>query len=156
MPNHLYGANWTEDRIDLLTRLWTSGLSCSEVAKEMGYITRNAVIGKVHRLGLTREGSTRIAKPRIPGIPRQPKIRIPKVKAPDLSFVLSLPDVFPLHIPFDLLDRKTCHWPYGDGPFTFCGCEVLDGPYCYPHKLQSIGKGTASERSAARVLERAA
>lgn len=43
---------WTEDRVDLLRRLWIDGLSASQIAAELGGITRNAVIGKVHRLGL--------------------------------------------------------------------------------------------------------
>jgi GcrA cell cycle regulator len=43
---------WTEDRVTLLKRLWTEGLSASQIAKQLGGVTRNAVIGKVHRLGL--------------------------------------------------------------------------------------------------------
>lgn len=44
--------NWTADRVDLLKRLWVDGFSASQIAVELGGITRNAVIGKVHRLGL--------------------------------------------------------------------------------------------------------
>jgi GcrA cell cycle regulator len=43
---------WTEDRVSLLKKLWTDGLSASQIAKQLGGVTRNAVIGKVHRLGL--------------------------------------------------------------------------------------------------------
>ncbi len=43
---------WTEDRVMLLKKLWTDGLSASQIAKQLGGVTRNAVIGKVHRLGL--------------------------------------------------------------------------------------------------------
>lgn len=43
---------WTEDRVALLKKLWTDGLSASQIAKQLGGVTRNAVIGKVHRLGL--------------------------------------------------------------------------------------------------------
>jgi GcrA cell cycle regulator len=43
---------WTEDRVTLLKKLWTDGLSASQIAKQLGGVTRNAVIGKVHRLGL--------------------------------------------------------------------------------------------------------
>ena len=45
---------WTEDRVDVLKRLWLEGLSASQIAKQLGGgVTRNAVIGKVHRLGLS-------------------------------------------------------------------------------------------------------
>lgn len=48
---------WTEERVDLLKRLWTEGLSASQIASKLGEVTRNAVIGKVHRLGLSGRGS---------------------------------------------------------------------------------------------------
>lgn len=44
---------WTEDRVATLTKLWADGLSASQIAKQLGGVTRNAVIGKVHRLGLS-------------------------------------------------------------------------------------------------------
>lgn len=45
--------SWTDDRVEQLKKLWESGLSASQIAAELGNITRNAVIGKVHRLGLS-------------------------------------------------------------------------------------------------------
>ena len=45
--------SWTEERVELLKKLWADGLSASQIAAELGGITRNAVIGKVHRLGLS-------------------------------------------------------------------------------------------------------
>ena len=44
--------SWTDERVELLKKLWQDGLSASQIAGELGGITRNAVIGKVHRLGL--------------------------------------------------------------------------------------------------------
>src|ERR1700749_3350562 len=44
---------WTEDRVAALKKLWLEGLSASQIAKQLGGVTRNAVIGKVHRLGLS-------------------------------------------------------------------------------------------------------
>ncbi|PCD02881.1 GcrA cell cycle regulator [Sphingomonas spermidinifaciens] len=44
--------SWTEERIDTLTRMWESGMTASQIAEELGGISRNAVIGKAHRLGL--------------------------------------------------------------------------------------------------------
>lgn len=44
---------WTDERVELLKKLWNDGLSASQIAGELGNVTRNAVIGKVHRLGLS-------------------------------------------------------------------------------------------------------
>ena len=44
---------WTDERVELLKKLWLDGLSASQIAKQLGGVTRNAVIGKVHRLGLS-------------------------------------------------------------------------------------------------------
>lgn len=45
--------SWTDDRVETLKRMWSEGQSASAIAKELGGVTRNAVIGKVHRLGLS-------------------------------------------------------------------------------------------------------
>src|ERR1043166_1208640 len=60
---------WTDDRVELLKRLWAEGLSASQIAGELGGITRNAVIGKVHRLGLSgraKSPSSSVPRPRKP------------------------------------------------------------------------------------------
>ena len=54
--------SWTDDRVEVLKQLWGEGQSASQIAKELGGVTRNAVIGKVHRLGLSnRAGSSSAA-----------------------------------------------------------------------------------------------
>src|SRR5687768_15531828 len=60
--------NWTDERVDLLRKLWAEGLSASQIAAQLGSVTRNAVIGKVHRLKLSSRGrSTATAvKPKKP------------------------------------------------------------------------------------------
>lgn len=56
--------SWTQERIDNLIKLWTSGKSASIVAKELGNISRNAVIGKVHRLGIAnRSNAKKVVSP---------------------------------------------------------------------------------------------
>ena len=58
--------SWTDERIELLKKLWTDGLSASQIAGELGMVTRNAVIGKVHRLGLAgraKAPSSAVARP---------------------------------------------------------------------------------------------
>src|ERR1700754_2085357 len=62
--------SWTDERVELLKRLWSEGLSASQIAAELGGITRNAVIGKVHRLGLSGR-----AKPPSSSVPRPRKAR---------------------------------------------------------------------------------
>ncbi len=49
--------SWTDDRVEKLKELWGSGMSASQIAKALGGVTRNAVIGKVHRLGLSNRGT---------------------------------------------------------------------------------------------------
>lgn len=63
-PKVIPDMSWTDERVELLKKMWTEGQSASQIAKELGGITRNAVIGKVHRLGLSnRSGSAAEAKP---------------------------------------------------------------------------------------------
>lgn len=61
---------WTEERVETLKKLWIEGLSASQIAGVLGGVTRNAVIGKVHRLGLSgrakSSSTSRIRKPRAP------------------------------------------------------------------------------------------
>ncbi len=50
--------SWTDERVEILTKMWGEGNSASQIAKELGGVTRNAVIGKVHRLGLSNRTTT--------------------------------------------------------------------------------------------------
>ena len=50
--------SWTDERVEILTKMWGEGNSASQIAKELGGVTRNAVIGKVHRLGLSNRATT--------------------------------------------------------------------------------------------------
>jgi GcrA cell cycle regulator len=52
--------SWTDERVELLKKLWQDGLSASQIAAELGGVTRNAVIGKVHRLGLSGRAKTQV------------------------------------------------------------------------------------------------
>lgn len=69
--------SWTDERVETLKRMWSEGQSASQIAKELGGVTRNAVIGKVHRLGLSNRG---------PGGEREDEVAAPPVeekKAPE-------------------------------------------------------------------------
>ena len=73
---------WNDERVELLKRLWAEGFSASQIASRLGGVTRNAVIGKVHRLGLSgRATSSRSSSPR----PR--RVQAPRQhRAPSLMF----------------------------------------------------------------------
>jgi GcrA cell cycle regulator len=58
------GMNWTDERVEQLRKLWADGLSASQIAAQMGGVTRNAVIGKVHRLKLSSRGKSTSSQPR--------------------------------------------------------------------------------------------
>ncbi len=72
--------SWTDDRVEVLKTMWTEGKSASQIAKELGGVTRNAVIGKVHRLGLSnRSGPT--VNPGAREKPESPQARAAKPRA---------------------------------------------------------------------------
>ena len=65
--------SWTDERVELLKKMWSDGKSASQIAKELGGVTRNAVIGKVHRLGLSnRAGATPAPSPAKPAQAERP------------------------------------------------------------------------------------
>src|SRR3954470_5061502 len=69
-----YAMGWTDERVEQLKSLWNDGLSASQIARVLGSVTRNAVIGKVHRLGLAgRAGPARAERPRT-ALPRKPSV----------------------------------------------------------------------------------
>lgn len=145
---------WTEDRVELLKKLWDAGLSASQIAAEMGNLTRNAVIGKVHRLGLPGRprvadgnvqaaGRSRRAKEYTPS-PRQYRPRTNAKPAPqpdeEPDYVVEFTEnLVPLHQRLTLLELTddVCKWPVGDPSspdFHFCGGKALRAyPYCAHH-----------------------
>ena len=84
--------SWTDERVELLTKMWGEGQSASQIAKELGGVTRNAVIGKVHRLGLSnRATSTTKSDAKVKSAPKEEvkssapseaAIKEPEAKAP--------------------------------------------------------------------------
>jgi GcrA cell cycle regulator len=144
--------SWTEERVEILTKLWQEGLSASQVAAEMGGISRNAVIGKVHRLGLSGRGqpatTKRQRRPR-PLAEESRAVRPCAVGAAALRMeVRTLPQpaprarenvVVPIakRLPIEKLTERTCKWPIGDpghSDFHFCGHDAQGSlPYCDYH-----------------------
>lgn len=144
---------WTDDRVEHLKKLWEAGLSASQIASELGNMTRNAVIGKVHRLGLTGR-----AKSPSSGVPRQRKVRpaqhMMRINRPVSRGNTALAQAFaveaepepvlydnvvPMSQRVNLMELRetTCHWPVGDPgneDFFFCGGKALEKlPYCAHH-----------------------
>lgn len=136
-------STWTDDRIAQLTDLWVKGFSCAQIAAELGHATRNAVIGKVHRLGLSREKEIRV-KVDAPRAPREHKALARVVKSNGNSNshrVLWSVEAEPIEMrcaavePLHLAEPETgkCKYPYGDGPFSFCGHDAPGKTYCDLH-----------------------
>lgn len=134
---------WTDDRVETLSKLWREGMSASQIARDLGHgITRNAVIGKVHRLGLTGR-----AAPRLPGAGRPDQRRERRGRLPHrLKPARALPA--PVELTPDLplpatglarvetVRRGQCRWPMGDplaDGFCLCGRTAVRGAYCAPH-----------------------
>ncbi len=72
--------SWTEDRVETLKKMWAEGQSASQIAKELGGVTRNAVIGKVHRLGLSNRAGGGSAAAKAPA-KEKPAAAKPAAKA---------------------------------------------------------------------------
>ena len=154
---------WTEERVEQLKKLWSDGLSASQIAAELGSVTRNAVIGKVHRLGLSGRAKS-AAQPAAPrnNAPRKAPARSPShpmaapaptrgahalapVFAPEAEIEVEaapLPSddvVIPFSERVTIMDLREymCRWPMGDPTtpeFRFCGARSQTGlPYCSHH-----------------------
>ncbi|HEX4532730.1 MAG TPA: GcrA family cell cycle regulator [Rhizomicrobium sp.] len=128
---------WTDERVDQLKTLWTEGLSASQIARALGGVTRNAVIGKVHRLGLAgRAAPNRVERPRLPSAPRI-SLRSHHMPAPPVveEDPLTLNDGS--HATVLTINDRMCRWPIGDpseSEFHFCGHRPKNGsPYCEAH-----------------------
>ena len=134
-------SNWTDDRVETLTQLWTGGASASQIARSLGGVTRNAVIGKIHRLGLSGRASpsapgARRAKPKgerrlrrpAPAPPVAQVVVTPRVAAP------TPPETGTATIVSVRLGQ--CRWPIGDplaDGFCLCGRRAERGAYCAGH-----------------------
>ncbi len=149
---------WTDDRVDLLKKFWAEGLSASQIAGRLGSVTRNAVIGKVHRLGLSGRATTSRMKSHRPrqrmAAKRLAKSRYATIGNPALRALYNaetnvyLPPTEELVIPvaerksIQTLTEVTCRWPIGDPQnteFHFCGKNKVPGlPYCEFHARRAF------------------
>lgn len=133
--------SWTPERVDLLRLRWGQGRSAGDIMHDMPGFSRNAILGKLSRLGLVGAGKP-VRKPR-PHRARPerkaafrpaPVAPTPPIETPSDGQGVSL---------FDLTNT-TCRWPkgsVGDADFCFCGeprADLIAGkPYCPPHTREA-------------------
>jgi GcrA cell cycle regulator len=152
--------SWTDERVELLRQLWLDGRSASQISAQLGHgVTRNAVIGKVHRLGLAgraKAPSSAASPPRAASAPRMsprpassgaPRTAVRGATALALAAepMLDTRPVFqeddvvvPMSLRVTIIDLKEamCRWPLGDptsSDFRYCGSPAANGPYCAHH-----------------------
>lgn len=169
---------WTDERVEQLRKLWNEGLSASQIATRIGEVTRNAVIGKVHRLGLA--GRATASRPKVlrtrkqaRDTPRpakranrplryQPGLTGPRDGLTPFAdgtaaepYVRTFEElVIPLEERASILSLKetSCRWPIGDpqhDEFHFCGKGKMDGlPYCEFHARRAFQPAQSRRREA--------
>lgn len=165
---------WTEERVAELKKLWAEGHSASQIAKRLGSVTRNAVIGKVHRLGLSGRATPsrpvkrppRLARPK----PQQAQGQAAVAATGGLNALAVRPEpahqqitaaeanIEPQRLPNgDMVTVLTvkdsmCKWPIGDpadASFGFCGHGAQEGsPYCHEHARVAFQPAKKRERRA--------
>jgi GcrA cell cycle regulator len=166
--------SWTDERVELLKKLWNDGLSASQIAGELGGVTRNAVIGKVHRLGLSgRAKAPSVSAPRVrKAAPRQQttmrtvsmssmsrgNTALAHQSQPVVQYHVETRPMEEVVVPMSRrvqimeLKEAMCKWPIGDPTqqdFVYCGADCNFGtPYCTYHS--AIAYQPASERRRTR------
>ena len=130
---------WTDEQVEELKRLWDKGLTTGEIGKALG-VSKNAVVGKAHRLGLNSRPSPirrgeddNVADSETPTQKTAEKkkdtkpVAAKKITAKEKKKFFTVND----------LTASSCRWPIGDPKdedFHFCGKEALpDKPYCAEH-----------------------
>ena len=125
-------SSWNEERLVKLKKLWGDGLSISKIGEELG-VSRNAIAGKAHRLGLPKRQS--------------PIIKSSENKDIEIGWNEKKRGPKPLRLALRELNwsRNKCLWPSGDPKtieFSFCGDNVVAGrPYCSTHCQEAYNHG---------------
>ena len=134
--------SWTEEKVAKLKELWGKGNTASQIAEIIGGISRNAVIGKAHRLNLSAKIKTRTAttNQNFENSSEEKNVSIRRTRKSKFKSLLIDKDFEPEN-PKQLeeLDENSCKWPIGhpdEKSFYFCGRSSLkDFSYCKLHLL---------------------
>ncbi len=154
--------SWTDERVNLLKELWGEGKTAAEIAKLLGGVTRNAVIGKAHRLKLSGRVSPIQQNTRPETVESRARETVRQAKAAvtrDVSIRAVTPETFieGKRIKLVELRERHCRWPMGDPKdesFCFCGHDSMVGlPYCEHHAKVAF---QVNSRSKLKVDELAA
>ena len=113
---------WTKSKVDRLSNMWAKGVPAREIADKLGSVSRNAVIGKANRLGLSK--------------------KLKEKNTDDLKKDINVSSL--------IANMTGCKWPIGhpgDEDFYFCGKEVIPGkPYCAEHCLVAYRRKDNSQK----------
>jgi GcrA cell cycle regulator len=154
-------ATWTTERVALLKNRIDAGLSCAQIAREIG-VSRNAVIGKVNRLGLSRFKGATAGRLERTGAPKMPRPRI-VTQQRTLRALRAEPQLAFVEAPCDSANRCSlfelqqwhCRWPISDPgaeDFGFCGNKPVEGlPYCAAHSRMAYRPGARERRVQAQA-----
>ena len=134
--------SWTEEKVSKLKELWGKGSTASQIAEIIGGISRNAVIGKAHRLNLSAKIKTRTAtsSQNFDSIKNEKNTQLKRGRKSKFKSLIIEKDFEPEN-PKQLeeLDENSCKWPIGhpdEKTFYFCGRSSLkDFSYCKLHLL---------------------
>jgi GcrA cell cycle regulator len=126
---------WTDERTDRLRELYAEGHSCGYIARDIGGLTRNAIIGKIHRLGLRRPEGADTNEPKEPRRRRIMDIALPRLPIGKNHDGRAIPKTQRKSL-LELRVRD-CRFPFGEPGypgFFFCGAPTVNlRPYCAIH-----------------------
>ena len=143
--------SWTPERERKLKELWKIGHTASQIASIIGNTTRNAIIGKAHRLNLQARAASKKTSSKVNTENNKSEVKIQKLGRKARFRALLLDKNFEPENPKKLeeLTDNTCRWPIGhpyEEKFYFCGRKSLEKfPYCKLHILYAFQPKNAKE-----------
>ena len=142
--------SWTPERENKLKELWKKGHTASQIAEMIGGTTRNAIIGKAHRLNLQARAVSKKSSPKAKTdniVPRKEEKLSRKAKFRSLLLDKNFEPENPKKL--EELTDDTCRWPIGhpyEENFYFCGRKPMEKfPYCKLHVLYAFQPKNAKE-----------